>query len=605
MEKNEKVLSFKSYFESIARTKKVWVWLIGLVNQKKWRGLMWWRYGTILFTMAVELAEPGVVGIIIQDIATGRTDRLIYLFSAIVVLEIVGRVARWKSTIAHEWIWSINTESFAVGMTKRFFEKSQSQHKEESDLNHESLDKTRDKAQDLMTGKSTDMFETICLMVMALVYLTFLSLTAGIAMFVIAVIHIMWSAYNNWRAEVVCEEIDNEFRALNRYLAARWQNVERVTTSAKREREIRIISERSREICNRDRAFWLWENSSSTLREGLTSLGVITVFALMVHGVILSGGKEAGLLFPIWIWTSAIRGSLWRFGWLEREIRKHMPRIRATMSVLEKPTHVSDSPTATDLVPNGGVKLAFERITHSYPKGEPVLRDVSFEVGKGEIVALVGPSGSGKSTLEALAMRFMDPDSGRIVVNGQDLREIKVDSWMRAVGFIPQHSQIPDGTVRDNPLYGLQVEELAGKDWEAELQNLLAKLRIDFGKRPVGENPLDIVVGRDGVKLSGGQAQRLMIGAAVLKKPRFMIIDEATSSLDSTTEKAVLLGLDELLKGVGTLVIAHRLSTVRRANKIVVLSGGKIESVANSFRELHDQSPTFRRMADDQDLEIE
>ena len=275
------------------------------------------------------------------------------------------------------------------------------------------------------------------------------------------------------------------------------------------------------------------------------------------------------------------------------------------MSVLEKPTHVSDSPTATDLVPNGGVKLAFERITHSYPKGEPVLRDVSFEVGKGEIVALVGPSGSGKSTLEALAMRFMDPDSGRIVVNGQDLREIKVDSWMRAVGFIPQHSQILDGTVRDNLLYGLHEEELAGKDWEAELQNLLAKLRIDFGKRPVGENPLDIVVGRDGVKLSGGQAQRLMIGAAVLKKPRFMIIDEATSSLDSTTEKAVLLGLDELLKGVGTLVIAHRLSTVRRANKIVVLSGGKIESVANSFRELHDQSPTFRRMADDQDLEIE
>ena len=102
MEKNEKVLSFKSYFESVVRTKEAWVWLIRLVNQKRWRTLMWVRYSTILLTMAVELAEPGVVGIIIQDIATGKTGRLIYLFLAIVALEIVGRIARWKSTIAHE-----------------------------------------------------------------------------------------------------------------------------------------------------------------------------------------------------------------------------------------------------------------------------------------------------------------------------------------------------------------------------------------------------------------------------------------------------------------------------------------------------------------------
>lgn len=568
---------------------------------------MAWRYVTILLMMAASLAEPGIVGVLIADVTGGKRERIIYLFLILISLELFGRVMRWQSTRAHEWIWGMNKVSIVVGITERFFGKSQNQHREEKDLNHESLGRSRESAQDLLTNKSTDTFEVICLLTMALVYLTLLYPKAGLAMITIVIIHILWSAYNNWRLEVECAALDDDFRALDRYIAARWQNVERVSTSAKKDEEIETIKAQQKLLCERDRDFWLWENASSTLRESLTSLWTIAVFALITYSILTSktSGKEFGILFPIWIWSSVVRGNLERLGWLEREMRRHMPKLKAIMNILEKPTNVIESKNAKALILNGGVKLAFNKISHSYPKGEPVLREVSFEVGFGEIVALVGPSGSGKSTLEALAMRFMDPDEGNITINGQNLRDIKTSSWMKAVGYIPQHSQILDGTVKDNLLYGLTKEELTTRNTESDLKTLLNKLCIDFGKRPIGENPLDIVVGRDGVKLSGGQAQRLMIGAAVLKKPRFMIIDEATSSLDSTTEKAVLVGLDELLKGVGTLVIAHRLSTVRRANKIVVLSGGKIEAIANSFRELHDISPTFRRMADDQDLEIE
>jgi ATP-binding cassette, subfamily B, bacterial len=168
-----------------------------------------------------------------------------------------------------------------------------------------------------------------------------------------------------------------------------------------------------------------------------------------------------------------------------------------------------------------------------------------------------------------------------------------------------------DGTIRYNLIYGLtrEEQELATDE---ELWSLMRLLKIDFGERLI--DGLDTLVGRNGMKLSGGQAQRLMIGAAAMKKPRFMVIDEATSSLDSTTEKAVQYGLAKVLAGnVGALVVAHRLSTVRHlCNRFIVLrevsslNGGEsqVEAIADSFEELYGTSPTFRRLADDQGVTV-
>jgi ABC-type multidrug transport system fused ATPase/permease subunit len=247
----------------------------------------------------------------------------------------------------------------------------------------------------------------------------------------------------------------------------------------------------------------------------------------------------------------------------------------------------------------------FNNVGYRYQSGEKseTLSGVTFTIGKGQRVALVGPSGAGKSTLQYLALRFMDPNSGVICANGTDIKDLTLRSWRRAVAYIPQRSQIFDGTVRENLLYALSREER--KSWGDErLQKLMSVLAIDFGRRPVGENPLDVIVGREGVQLSGGQAQRLAIGAAVIKSPRLMLIDEATSALDSTTEKAVLDGLNELVSGISTLVIAHRLSTVRSADKVVVIVDGSVEASGASFAELHETSPTFRQLAKDQNLAI-
>ena len=210
-----------------------------------------------------------------------------------------------------------------------------------------------------------------------------------------------------------------------------------------------------------------------------------------------------------------------------------------------------------------------------------------------------------------LLLRYADPDAGCIHVNGYKLNEVNLESWMRLVGYIPQHPQVFDGTIRYNLTYGLTEQERQ-KITDDELWRIMKLLQIDFGARLT--DGLDTLVGRNGIKLSGGQAQRLMIGAAAIKRPLFMVIDEATSSLDSTTEKLVHDGLVQVLSGnVSALVIAHRLSTVRDlCDKFVVLrestcltgNDSQVEATASTFEELYRISPTFRRLADDQGINI-
>jgi ABC-type multidrug transport system fused ATPase/permease subunit len=209
-----------------------------------------------------------------------------------------------------------------------------------------------------------------------------------------------------------------------------------------------------------------------------------------------------------------------------------------------------------------------------------------------------------------LLMRYMDPTSGAILIDGHDLRDIRLSSWLSLIAYVPQQAQVFDGTIRDNLLYRFTDEPINVPD--EELWGIMRKLKIDFGDRLTAG--LDTRVGRHGIELSGGEQQRLMIGAAAMRKPVFMVVDEATASLDATTEKAVQKGLEEVLGDrMGALIITHRLSTVRRlCGKFLVLRDSEglapgesqLEATAGSFEELYETSPTFRRLADDQGVVI-
>ena len=228
---------------------------------------------------------------------------------------------------------------------------------------------------------------------------------------------------------------------------------------------------------------------------------------------------------------------------------------------------------AEDARPVRGLEeaLRFEHVGFSYggADGPPVLEDVSFEVARGEVVALVGPSGGGKSTLAALLLRFYDPTEGRITLDGVDLRQVSLKDLRALVAVVSQETVVFNDTVRANVAYG-RPEVSDEAVWEA-LDRAHARRFVEALDRG-----LDTPLGERGVTLSGGQRQRLSIARAILKDAPLLVLDEATSQLDAESEAAVQAALAELMRGRTTLVIAHRLATVQRADRILVVDGGRI-----------------------------
>ncbi len=236
--------------------------------------------------------------------------------------------------------------------------------------------------------------------------------------------------------------------------------------------------------------------------------------------------------------------------------------------VLDVESEVAERPDAIELPVLAG-HIRFEDVCFSYSEDTPeVLSNVTFDVHPGEVVALVGRSGAGKSTLVDLIPRFYDPTFGRITIDGYDLKDVSLNSLRRQIGIVPQETWLFAGTLRDNIAYG---------DREASDEAIRAAASAANAAFIEGmENQLDTVVGERGISLSGGERQRIAIARAILMNPRLLILDEATSSLDASSEALVQEALDELMKKRTTIVIAHRLSTIINADRILAMENGRI-----------------------------
>jgi subfamily B ATP-binding cassette protein MsbA len=237
-------------------------------------------------------------------------------------------------------------------------------------------------------------------------------------------------------------------------------------------------------------------------------------------------------------------------------------------ALMDREPEIQDSPKAVAL-PLLRQEIAFQGVTFAYDHDRPVLQDIDLSVGRGEIVALVGPSGAGKSTLLNLLPRFYEVSAGAIRIDGRDIRDVTLNSLRAQIGVVTQQTILFNDTVRHNVAYGRL---------EASEADIIAALQAAHAYDFVSALPkgLDTLIGEQGVRLSGGERQRLAIARALLKDPPILILDEATSSLDSESEREVQQALDRLIVGRTTLVIAHRLSTVRNAQRIVVLEDGRI-----------------------------
>ncbi|MCC6205415.1 MAG: ABC transporter ATP-binding protein/permease, partial [Hyphomicrobiales bacterium] len=255
-------------------------------------------------------------------------------------------------------------------------------------------------------------------------------------------------------------------------------------------------------------------------------------------------------------------------GFIYREIRQGLTDIENMFDLLDVKQEVVDRPGAKPLQVGPG-KVEFRDVRFSYDPAREILRGVSFEVPAGRTVAIVGPSGAGKSTISRLLFRFYDIQSGAILIDGQDVRDVTQDSLRRSIGMVPQDTVLFNDTIAYNIRYGRPDAS------EAEIRKAaeLAQIGTFIEHLPEG---YDTMVGERGLKLSGGEKQRVAIARTILKAPPILILDEATSALDTHTEREIQTALDIVSEGRTTIVIAHRLSTVVSADEIIVLKGGVI-----------------------------
>jgi subfamily B ATP-binding cassette protein MsbA len=283
---------------------------------------------------------------------------------------------------------------------------------------------------------------------------------------------------------------------------------------------------------------------------------------------VIEGAVSPGELFAFVLFAGILIGPFSSAARVFAQIREAQGATARVFEILDTQPDLRDSPQAIALSPLSGAITA-EHVSFFYDARRPVLTEVSFEVKPGELVAIVGPTGAGKTTVMNLIHRFYDPTEGRITVDGMDLRHVTLESWYGQVALVPQETILFGGTIFENIRYGNReaTEDAVKKASRAAHAH---DFIMSFPDR------YQTVVGEKGVNLSGGQRQRIAIARAVIKNPRVLLLDEATSSLDAESERLVQEALEQLMKGRTTFVIAHRLTTIQGADRILVLDKGRL-----------------------------
>ncbi|KTG10887.1 multidrug ABC transporter ATP-binding protein [Haloprofundus marisrubri] len=283
----------------------------------------------------------------------------------------------------------------------------------------------------------------------------------------------------------------------------------------------------------------------------------------------LSGTLSVGQFVTFIVLTQRFIWPMAQFGQIINMYQRARASSARIFGLMDEPSRIAEDPNAEELVVSEG-HVEYDDVTFGYDEDETIVEDVDFVVEGGETLALVGPTGAGKSTILKLLLRMYDVDQGKIEVDGQDLRDVTIPSLRQAIGYVSQETFMFYGTVRDNIAYGAfdaTDEEIVEAAKAAEAHKFIQNLK----------NGYDTEIGERGVKLSGGQRQRLSIARAILKDPEILILDEATSDVDTETEMLIQRSLDRLTENRTTFSIAHRLSTIKDADQIVVLEGGKIK----------------------------
>ena len=304
--------------------------------------------------------------------------------------------------------------------------------------------------------------------------------------------------------------------------------------------------------------------SAATLLLGLASAGIMGIGGYMIMEEDLTFGDFLAFTLLLGFMIAPIL----QMSNIGSQLTEAFAGLDRTEELMNLP--LEEDPTKRNMVlPDIRGEIKFENVSFSYEEGKKILKDINFLAPAGSVTALVGSSGSGKTTISGLVASFLNPDSGKVTVDGIDLQQISLDSYRSQLGVVLQDDFLFEGTIRENILF-------SRPDASAQLVDNAVRAAYVSEFTDKFELGLDTMIGERGVKLSGGQRQRLAIARAILADPKILILDEATSSLDAESEHYIQASLKELLKGRTTFVIAHRLSTIRQADQILIIEQGEI-----------------------------
>ena len=361
-----------------------------------------------------------------------------------------------------------------------------------------------------------------------------------------------------------------------------------VKAFAQEEREERKFAARSEEVftrsldATRQRAFYV---------PVLSFLPLLAQAAVLLVGgrLVVNGELELGAFIAFNIYVLMLIMPLRMLGMWIGTAQRAVASGERIFKILDEPEEIADRPDARPLPPGDG-RLVFDGVTFGYDPERPVLHGIDVAIEPGSTVALIGHTGSGKTTLTALVPRFYDVQEGAVLLDGADVRDVRLEDLRRAIAIVSQDPFLFSTTVRENIAFGVP----AATDEEVERAARMAQAHDFVSALPEG---YDTVIGERGITLSGGQRQRLAIARAILVDPRVLVLDDATASVDATTEAQIRLGLREAMRGRTTLIVAHRLSTISLADEIVVLDHGRV-AARGPAEELAETSPVYREIVE-------
>jgi len=604
--------SILGYLRSMGETRDVLKWcgdqFVGETARRFIKRLLFWS----VLSRGVSLLYPWLMGMGIDSLYQKHLSIGFATLAGIALTYVLGSIFEWRAGRFIELTLGENLKSMDTAINRLFFEKNLGLHLEEGGkLTQENMEKGWNRFDAVQKSLLFSGIDSGISLVLSMAMLAVLSPICALIVLGALLGNLIISLFLNRLVTVHMEPVESLFRKLARKRGERWQGVERVITSGRDLEEIEDMDREFSQALDADRKIWLAYIRGTMPRSLLAGFSV-TLTGFYAGYCVWEGRMSPVDVVPILTWAGMASQQIRFLARVEREVNWCTPSLKSLREALSLPNQLTSSVDPV-VLEDGPVEVVFEGLGHAYDhkRGEvdgasvTVLSNLSFTVRPGEKVALIGPSGAGKSTITRLIQRYMDPLSGCIRINGHDLSKLDLPSWRRLVGYIPQTPRVFDGTLRENLVYGLPPSARE-KITDAEIWEFMRLLRIDFGARLT--HGLDTRVGRNGMKLSGGEAQRVMIGAAALKRPRFMIIDEATSSLDAENQSAVQAGIDQLLarEEASAIIIAHRLSTVLRCDTFVVLKPvegltpgeSQIETIAHSVEELFEKSEIFRRLAE-------